>query len=72
MSVYSVSSNMQWWDNAKWSGIGFIYDRNTESLPVLALLFKDIEEGKKIFNSIYNRLLLNILQVVNQKYGRYL
>ena len=48
MSVYSVSSNMQWWDNAKWSGIGFIYDRNTESLPVLALLFKDIEEGKKI------------------------
>lgn len=48
MSVYSVSSNMQWWDNAKWSGIGFIYDRNTESLPVLTLLFKDIEEGKKI------------------------
>lgn len=48
MSVYSVSSNMQWWDNAKWSGIGFIYHRITESLPVLALLFKDIEEGKKI------------------------
>lgn len=50
MSVYTISSNMQWWDNAKWSGIGFIYDRNTESLPVLALLFKDIEEGKKIIS----------------------
>ena len=50
MSVYTISSNMQWWDNAKWSGIGFIYDRNTESLPVLALLFKDIEEGKKIIH----------------------
>jgi len=48
MSVYTISSNMQWWDNAKWAGIGFVFDRKMERPPVLALIFKDVEEGKKI------------------------
>lgn len=50
MSVYTISSNMQWWDNAKWSGIGFVFDRNMERPPVLAFIFKDVEEGKKIIS----------------------
>ncbi len=48
MSIYTISSNMQWWDNAQWSGIGFVFDRNMERPPILALIFKDVEEGKKI------------------------
>lgn len=50
MSVYTISSNMQWWDNAQWSGVGFVFDRNMERPPVLAFLFKDVEEGKKIIH----------------------
>lgn len=33
---------------------------------LVAFVWEDIE---KIKNSIYNRLLLNILYVINQKYG---
>lgn len=47
MSVYTISSNMQWWDNAQWSGVGFVFDRNMERPPVLGFLFKDVEEGKR-------------------------
>lgn len=50
MSIYTISSNMQWWDNAKWSGIGFVFDRNMERPPILAFIFKDAEEGKKIIH----------------------
>lgn len=50
ISVYTVSTNMQWWDNAQWSGIGFIFDREMECPPILALLFKNVEEGKRIIS----------------------
>ena len=50
ISVYAVSTNMQWWDKAKWSGIGFIFNRKMECPPILALLFKNVEEGETIIS----------------------
>jgi len=47
MSVYSVSSNMQWWDNAKWSGIGFIYDKNNDLCPFLHSYLRILKKGKR-------------------------
>lgn len=32
----------------------------------------EIFDETKVDDSIYNRLLLNILQIISQKYGRYL
>ena len=48
IKVYLVSSNIQWWDNAKWSAVGFIYDRMNLEPPILALMFRNVEFGKKI------------------------
>ena len=48
MSVYTISSNMQWWDGAKWLGVGFIFDKWLREPPVLALLFKNVQDGKNI------------------------
>lgn len=48
MLVYTVSSNMEWWNKAKWKGVGFIFDRMMKDPPTLALMFRNVEEGKKI------------------------
>jgi hypothetical protein len=48
MSVYTISSNMQLWDRAKWSGVGFIFDKWLREPPVLALLFRNVQDGKNI------------------------
>lgn len=48
MLVYTVSSNMEWWNNAKWKGVGFIFDRMMKDPPTLAMMFRNVEEGKKI------------------------
>jgi hypothetical protein len=48
MSIYTISSNMQWWNDAIWKGVGLIMDRTMQSVPVLALFFRNITEGKKI------------------------
>lgn len=48
MSIYNVSSNMQWWDKAIWKGLGFIFDQHMQESPVLALLYKNLSEGTKI------------------------
>lgn len=75
MSVYTISSNMQWWDNAKWSGIGFVFDRNMERPPVLAFIFKDVEEGKKIISEWKSNIRqgkpeieIQIIKGVNKNY----
>lgn len=51
-SVYTISENMQWWNEAGWSGLGFLYDRYYQNPPILALLFKDITKGEKIINEL--------------------
>lgn len=48
MTVYTISSNMQLWDAAKWSGVGFIFDKWLQEPPVLALLFRNVQDGKNI------------------------
>ncbi len=48
MTVYTISSNMQLWDGAKWSGVGFIFDKWLRDPPVLALLFRNVQDGKNI------------------------
>ena len=48
MSVYTISSNMQLWDRAKWFGVGFIFDEWLREPPVLALLFRNVQDGKNI------------------------
>lgn len=48
MSVYTISSNMQLWDGAKWSGVGFVFDKWLREPPVLALLFRNVQDGKNI------------------------
>ena len=50
MQVYTVSSNMDWWDKAKWKGVGFIFDRRMINPPTLALMFRDVEAGNKIID----------------------
>lgn len=50
MLVYTVSSNMDWWDKAKWKGVGFIFDRRMIDHPTLALMFRDVEAGNKIID----------------------
>lgn len=48
MTIYNVSTNMQWWDDAIWKGMGFIIDQSMQEPPLLALLYENISEGKKI------------------------
>ena len=50
MEVHLVSSNAQWWANARWSAIAFIYDKMNIEPPVLGLAFRNEEYGKKIVN----------------------
>ena len=50
MLVYTVSSNMEWWEKAKWKGVGFIFDRRMIDPPMLALMFRDVEAGNKIID----------------------
>lgn len=52
MSVYTISENMQWWNESGWSGLGFLYDQYFQKPPILALLFKDITKGKRIINEL--------------------
>ena len=52
MSVYTISENMQWWNECGWSGLGFLYDQYFQKPPILALLFKDITKGKRIINEL--------------------
>ena len=46
--VCFVSSNMKWWDESEWRGIRLFERENSSAPPVLALLFTDLEVGKKI------------------------
>ena len=48
MSIYNVSTNMQWWDDAIWKGMGFMIDQSMQEPPLLALLYENVSEGKKI------------------------
>lgn len=50
MSIYNISNNMQLWDEALWEGICFIFDKQIQEPPILALLFKNVSKGKKIVN----------------------
>ena len=39
------------WDKAKWIGAGYVIEQRGKYPPVLAILFEDIESGKKIFSA---------------------
>ena len=56
IKVYLVSSNIQWWDEAKWFAIGFIYDKMNVEPPILALMFKHGDYGKEIVKEWRNNI----------------
>lgn len=51
-----VSSSVEWWDKAKWGGVGFFSQENRP--PILTLAFDNLEYGKKIFEE-WNQLYTN-------------
>ena len=57
MSIYNISNNMQWWDDAIWEGVAFIFDKHMQEIPILALLFRNVSEGKKIVNEWKERII---------------
>ena len=38
-----------YWNDAKWFGVVYAVDQNAKSLPVLGILYENIEAGRKIF-----------------------
>ena len=64
------------WDRANWTGTFFMWPQNTDSPPMLALMFKNANAGIEIFSQWQNelgkidkqdRLRLTIIQGVNKK-----
>lgn len=61
------------WDNAKWSGILYIFDKNNNELPVMAFIYRNKEMANKIFNNwkricksdILNELKISIIEKKN-------
>ena len=48
ITIKSIINNPLW-DKALWSGCGYIQTKSFSEPPILLLLFKDMESGKKIF-----------------------
>lgn len=50
VQAFSITSTMEWWDEAGWTGVCFVYDRWFASPPIVGLTFKNLEAGRKIIN----------------------
>lgn len=48
VQAFSITSTMEWWDEAGWTGVCFVYDRWFASPPIVGLAFKNLEAGRKI------------------------
>lgn len=48
VQTFSISSTMEWWEKAGWTGVYFIYDTWLATPPIIGLAFKNLEAGKRI------------------------
>ena len=50
VQTFSISSTMEWWDKAEWTGVCFMYDQWFATPPIVGLAFKNLEAGKRIIH----------------------
>lgn len=50
VQTFSISSTMEWWDKAGWTGMCFMHDQWFASPPIVGLAFKNLEAGKRIIH----------------------
>ena len=50
IQIFSISSTMEWWEQAGWTGVCFMYDRWFAKPPIVGLAFKNLEAGKRIIH----------------------
>lgn len=50
VQTFSISSTMEWWEKAGWTGVYFIYDTWLATPPIIGLAFKNLEAGKRIIH----------------------
>lgn len=50
MQTFSISSTLEWWEKAGWTGVCFMCDRWSATPPIVGLAFKNLEAGIKIIN----------------------
>ncbi len=50
VQTFSISSTMEWWEEAGWTGVCFMYDRWFAAPPIVGLAFKNLEAGRKIIH----------------------
>lgn len=50
MQIFSISSTLEWWEKAGWTGVCFMYDRWSSTPPIVGLAFKNLEAGIKIIH----------------------
>ena len=50
MQTFSISSTLEWWEKAGWTGVCFMYDRWSATPPIVGLAFKNLEAGIKIIH----------------------
>lgn len=50
VQTFSISSTMEWWDKAGWTGGCFLYDQWFATPPIVGLAFKNLEAGKRILH----------------------
>ena len=48
ISFYSISTEMDIWEDAGWSGCGFVFDKLKSTPPIFRLAFENLERGKQI------------------------
>ena len=48
VQTFSISSTLEWWNKAGWTGVCFMYDRWFSTPPIVGLAFKNLGAGKKI------------------------
>lgn len=47
VQTFCISSTMEWWEEAGWTGVCFMYDRWFAAPPIVGLAFKNLEAGRK-------------------------
>lgn len=48
ISFYSINNEMDIWEDAGWSGCGFVFDKLKSTPPIFGLAFEKLEHGKQI------------------------
>lgn len=48
ISFYSINNEMDIWEDAGWSGCGFVFDKLKSTPPIFGLTFENLERGKQI------------------------